>query len=259
MELRSGPDRLANDVRAFTGVLKSSGSLFKAIRDGFKIALSGRRFMKNIDWPMHVLIEQRSDAAVNAALQQVREIIAKHQGREIENSIPKIVRANPFGPLNNIVGPKSERWAPTHGLVPLSKGVETLAMLEGIFERNRQRIDQHGIITGYLFNCLSTNGMLIEPVFFWPEGLEAIHHDTMQDDFIATLPEPVINQGAHQAVAEIKQEIMDQFRDDGAIHLQIGKSYHYATGIKPESLQLIQQIKAAVDPKKLMNPGVLGL
>ena len=258
-ELRSGPDRLANDVRAFAGVLKSSGSLFKALRDGLKIAFAGRRFMKQIQWPMHVLIEQRSDAAVSAALDLAREIVFRHGGREIENTIPKVVRANPFGPLNNIVGPKGERWAPTHGLVALSQGPATLAALEAIFARHRDAINQHGIITGYLFNCLSTNGLLIEPVFFWPEPLREIHRQTMQAEFFATLPTREENPEAHAAVAAIKQDLMDYFRDAGAVHLQIGRSYHYASGLEAAPLALIRQIKQAVDPQRRINPGVLGL
>ena len=259
-ELRSGPDRLANDIRAFAGVLKSSGSIFKAISNGIKIVLSGRRFMKNIEWPMHTMIEQRSDAAVNAAIDQVREIVLRHGGREIENSIPKIVRANPFGPMNSIVGPKGERWAPTHGVVPLSKGVGTLAALEGIFDSHKGEIDKHGIITGYLFSTISTNAMVIEPVFFWPEPLDDIHKQTLQPEFLSSLTlKTDDNPAAHQAVSKIKQEIMDYFRDAGGVHLQIGKSYHYASGIKPGALTLIEQIKAAVDPGRKMNPGVLGL
>lgn len=258
-ELRSGPDRLANDVRAFTGVLLSSGSIFKAIRDGIKIAFAGRGFMKNIEWPMHVLIEQRTDAAVAAAIAKVREIVFANGGREIENSIPKIVRANPFGPLNNILGPKGERWAPTHGLVPLSKGSETLTALEGIFTKHQEAIDKHGIITGYLFNCISTNGLVIEPVFFWPESLYSLHKDTVQEQFLSSLDEAADNPEAHAAVAAIKQEVMDYLSDSGAVHLQIGKSYHYADGIKPQSLDLIKQIKAAVDPNGRINPGSLGL
>jgi FAD/FMN-containing dehydrogenase len=258
-KLRSGPDKVTNDMKAFFGVLKGSGSIFKAIRDGLKIALAGRRFMKNIQWPMHTLVEQRSDAAVKASLDIIRKIVHQYGGNEIENTIPKIVRANPFGPLNVILGPKGERWAPTHGLVALSKAASTLGDLETIFSKHQAAIDEHDILIGYILISISTNGLVVEPVFFWPEPLNELHEQTIQADFLATLPERPENDAAHAAVAAIKHDVIDYFRDAGAIHLQIGKAYHYSTGLKPEPLKLIEQIKQAVDPKGKINPGVLGL
>jgi FAD/FMN-containing dehydrogenase len=41
--------------------------------------------------------------------------------------------------------------------------------------------------------------------------------------------------------------------------LQIGKTYRYLESRQPAIRTLLEQIKAAVDPKNLMNPGSLGL
>jgi FAD/FMN-containing dehydrogenase len=43
------------------------------------------------------------------------------------------------------------------------------------------------------------------------------------------------------------------------VHLQIGKTYRYLESRQPAVRTLLDQIKAAVDPKGLMNPGSLGL
>ena len=73
------------------------------------------------------------------------------------------------------------------------------------------------------------------------------------------MPKLEENLEGREAVALIRQEIADYFSDSGAVHLQIGKSYHYATALKPESLALVRAIKTAVDPGGRINPGVLGL
>jgi hypothetical protein len=45
----------------------------------------------------------------------------------------------------------------------------------------------------------------------------------------------------------------------GAVHFQIGKFYHYAERLEPNTLALVRAMKQALDPQRRMNPGVLGL
>jgi FAD/FMN-containing dehydrogenase len=45
----------------------------------------------------------------------------------------------------------------------------------------------------------------------------------------------------------------------GSSHLQIGKNYPYAKDRNPASWALLQALKAALDPKGILNPGALGL
>ncbi|MGB0809206.1 MAG: hypothetical protein ACPGYJ_09565, partial [bacterium] len=42
----------------------------------------------------------------------------RHNGVEISNTIPKAARANPFEPLNGILGSQGERWAALNSKVP---------------------------------------------------------------------------------------------------------------------------------------------
>ena len=46
-------------------------------------------------------------------------------------------------------------------------------------------------------------------------------------------------------------------RANGAANLQLGKFYDYRAGRDPAALALLDAIKAQLDPKGLMNPGVL--
>jgi glycolate oxidase len=256
---RARRDRLVNDVKAFAGVLKNSTSIFAAIKNGIKIAIAGRGFMNELQWPMHVSIEERCDAAADVALKEVREIVARNHGQELENSIPMILRANPFPGVNNMIGPGGERWVPVHGLLPLSQAKAVVDQMEIIYAQHREAIALHQITTGYLFAGISTNCMAVEPVFFWPDQLDEIQKHSVESAYYQKVTKHPPNFTARELVATIRQQIVDAFRDVGAVHLQIGKVYHYKTGLKAEPLELIEHIKRAVDPRGLMNPGALGL
>ena len=85
------------------------------------------------------MIEDRTEAGADASLAEVNRIAAEHRGRDIENSIPKVLRANPFTPLNNVVGPRGERWAPVHTIVPHSKAVSVTRDVQAIFDKHARR------------------------------------------------------------------------------------------------------------------------
>src|SRR3546814_15678167 len=77
--------------------------------------------MRISDWSSDVcssdllVCEGRHEGAVAADLVAVERIVAEAGGSPVENSIPKILRANPFPAVNSMVGPEGERWVPVHG------------------------------------------------------------------------------------------------------------------------------------------------
>ena len=257
--VRMQRESLMSDVRKFAGVLKSGDSILGAIKDGAKVAIAGRGFMEGVQYSLHVLIEDRTKAAAESAADEVRDICGRHGGNEIENSIPKILRANPFSPLNNMVGPNGERWVPVHTLVPHSKVESTLAGVNAIFDKHDALMEEHGIGTGMLFATVSTNGFVIEPVFFTPDALNEIHRETVESDVLSRMSGFKPNPAASEATAKIRQDLIDYFAEVGGVHLQIGKAYPYRKGLRPESWRLVEQIKQAFDPGYRINPGALGL
>ena len=141
-------ESVIKDVKALAGVLKSSGSIGRALRDGASVALSGRSYMKDVSHSLHLIFEERTGQAADAALEEARSICAHHDGREIADSIPRILRANPFTPLNNVLGPRGERWVPVHVLVPHSRALAVTAAVEAFFERNAGTIERFDIGVG---------------------------------------------------------------------------------------------------------------
>ncbi len=257
--VRMQRESLMSDVKKFAGVLKSAGSVFGALKDGAKVALAGRGFMKGVKFSLQVMIEDRTDAAVQHAAGEVRRICAAAGATEIENSIPKILRANPFTPLNNMVGPNGERWVPVHTILPHSKAKETYAAVMALFEKHDALMEEHGIGYGFLLTTIANNGFVIEPVFFTPDELNEIHRATVEESVLKRMPGFERNPEAQAATAQIRAELIDVFQDAGGVHMQIGKSYPYRESLRPESFRLVEELKKVVDPNGRMNPGALGL
>ncbi|MEM8920281.1 MAG: FAD-binding oxidoreductase, partial [Pseudomonadota bacterium] len=250
---------LAADVKTLKNVVAGQGSLLKGVKEGAKIALAGRSFMADAAYSLHAIVEGRSKAGVADGMAELKSIAEKHGAREIENSIPKIIRANPFTPLNNMLGPEGERWAPVHGIISMSDGPACWARIDALFETLRDELDAHNILTGYLVTTLSTNGYLIEPVFIWPEELFDIHERSVEKDFLARLPRHKSNPDATALVAKVRSAVVDVFAEFGGAHFQIGKTYPYRESRTAAAWALVEALKSHVDAKRVINPGALGL
>lgn len=252
-------ESLSKDVKALAGVMKSSGSLLGAIKDGAKVALAGRGYMDEVDYSVQIIVEDRIEAGAKARAQAIRKITEKYNGREIENSIPKITRANPFGPVNNMLGPEGERWVPSHGLFPHSKAKQAFAAIEGVFDKHRALLDKYDIGTGHLFAVIANSCFVLEPVFFWPDAYTEIHQQSVEPDHLAKLKKHDENLDARNTVAMIRKELAELCKELGAVHLQIGKAYRYKDGLQKDSYKVIEAIKKALDPDSRVNPQSLGL
>lgn len=250
---------LATDVKALAGVVANQKNVFAGMREATRIALAGRDFTGADEHSVHLAVEGRSDAAVNADLAEARKIAAANGGREIENTIPKVARANPFGPMNSMIGPEGERWAPVHGVVSHPNVPKTLAAIEACFAAMREEFERHGVYTGCLTTTLSTNGFLIEPVFYWPSALDALHRAAVEPSTLARIREFPEDDAATAVVATARRRVAEIFFENGASHFQIGKTYLYREGLKPAAFALLDSIKSALDPQRRINPGSLGL
>lgn len=250
---------LMADVQSLKNVVKGQGSLVKGLKEGAKVAMAGRSFVDDAKFGLHFVVEGRSQAGVAEDMERLKKIAAAHKGAEIENSIPKILRANPFNPLNSILGPEGERWVPVHGIVPNSSGAAFMKDIETLFAKMNDDLERHDIMTCYLLTTIAATGLLIEPVIFWPEEIWPIHEATVEDSFLRTVKRFDPNPQATAIVGKIRQGVMELASQYGGAHFQIGRSYPYKAYRDPESWALLERIKTAVDRGGHINPGVLGL
>ncbi len=252
-------ESLASDAKSLLGVMKSAGNVGKALADGARIAMTGRNFMDDVEWSFHVMIEDRNAAGASERLAQTRQIAAAHGGKELPPTIPQVLRANPFGPLNNIIGPDGERWVPVHGVFPHSRALEAMDAIIELFADHESSLGEHEIGVGYLLTTVATNCTVLEPVFFWPDSLDAIHRASVEPAVLGRIRSFPENRAARAAVGEIRALLIELFSKLGAAHLQLGKSYAYREGLRPANWRLIEALKRELDPGRRLNPGVLGL
>ncbi|MCY4268793.1 MAG: FAD-binding oxidoreductase, partial [Gammaproteobacteria bacterium] len=85
-------ESLAADAKNLLGVMKSAGGVGKALRDGARIAAAGRGFMEDVAWSFNVMIEDRGTEGAAERLEAARRIAAGEGGRELPDTIPKILR-----------------------------------------------------------------------------------------------------------------------------------------------------------------------
>ena len=245
-------------AKALKSIITSSESTFSGIRDAVRIAVAGRRFIDDNGYSFHMIIEGRDAGSADAKLAVARRICLQ-EGTEIENSVPTMLYGDPFVGMTTAIGPDGERWAPMHGLFPLSEGDAAWARIEALFDAHAEEFDRLGIVAGVLLALISTTGFVIEPVFYWP-GPQTIWYEGMLDrsqlaKFRKHAHEPEVD----AAITAIRDELNDLFNELNAVHMQVGKKYRYAQRADAATLEFVEGIKALVDPQQLMNPKSLGL
>jgi FAD/FMN-containing dehydrogenase len=252
-------DSMASDAKSLVKMVKSQGGFWKGLKEGAKVVAAGRSFLDDCKFSIHLICEGRNQAGVDADMAAVHAIIAANRGRVVENTIPKILRANPFPPPNSMAGPEGERWAPVHGIVRHSKALETIEALSELFETNAADMERLGVGAGYMFLAVGRTGFLIEPCFYWPDEQWEIHKHFIEDAYFAKLPAHPRNDEARALVEKLRLGVIDIFGTMDGIHFQIGRTYPLKGRSDPKAWDILEAVKANVDPKGLMNPGALGL
>jgi hypothetical protein len=252
-------DSLVSDAKSLLTMAKSQGSFWKGLKESAKVVAAGRSFLDDATFSIHLICEGRHQGGVDADLAMVEDIVREAGGRIVENTIPKILRANPFPPPNSMAGPGGERWAPVHGVVRHSKALETINALTALFEAHEAEMNRLGVGCGYMFLLVGATGFLIEPCFYWPDEQWAIHEHFIEDVHFAKLPKLPANPEARSLVERLRLGVIDIFGQVGGIHFQIGRTYPLLARSDPGAQAILRALKAHLDPGGLMNPGALGL
>ncbi|WAC71969.1 FAD-binding oxidoreductase [Roseateles sp. SL47] len=256
--VRMRRESMASDLKKAVAVAGQQRSLLKGLVEVGRMALAGRDFIDVEAFSLHLNAEGRCAEAVEFDLEAARRVAAQEGGREIPNTIAKVIRAVPFPPANSILGPDGERWLPIHGQVPLSAAPDVLAALTAIFADMAGAFKRHGMQHGFLFTSMSTNAIILEPVLYWPDERLPVHEAHIEPAHLSRLPVLSANHEAHAVALQAKARIIEVFRQQGAGHFQIGRTYPYRESRDPDSWALLAAIKQHVDPHGRLNPGVLG-
>ena len=252
-------DSLASDAGALVKMMKAQGGFWRAVKEGAKVVAAGRSFLDEAAFSMHFVAEGLTQAEADERMRRIAAICEGAGGRAVENTIPKILRANPFPPVNSMLGPNGERWVPVHGIVRHSRALATVEAITALFEANRAAMERLEIGAGYMFLTVATTGFLIEPVFYWPGAWGELHRRSIEPGHLAKLTEFAENAEARALVERLRSDIVTIFQAQGGMHFQIGRTYPLKASHDARAWTILEALKHAVDPDHRMNPGALGL
>jgi FAD/FMN-containing dehydrogenase len=239
-------------------VVRSQPGLLEGLKAGARLALAGRHFADDV-YSLHVVCAARSEAALEADLAACRAIVDGLGGADLPNSIPLACRADPFPPLNDVLGTEGDRWAALNAKVAHSDAPGLIAEAEALLDRHAAEMTGHGIWMSRLMIAMSTHAFSYEPVFHWNDEWLPIHRRAPDPAYLARLSEPPANPEAREVVHRIRGEMLTLFARHGAASNQIARTYPYLDNMAPATRRLLEAIKRDVDPACLLNPGSLGL
>ena len=199
------------------------------------------------------------ELAAQEKIDAINAIASNEGGVATDASIPRALRGTPFTYPNKILGSAGERWVPTNTLCPHSRAGAVFEAMRAYMNEHAGLIAQHHIEWGTIFFAVGNNTTCIEPLFYWPDARLPSHDHLMQPPFRSTLPYQTANPSATEAIGTLRSGLVDVFARLGCVHVQIGKTYPYKATREAATYRLLEAIKAAVDPRGLVNPGSLSL
>jgi FAD/FMN-containing dehydrogenase len=247
----------ADDVDKLLGIAKGQSSILRGMKEAFKVAAAGRRYLKDVGYTLHMSVDGRNDADADTALEAVKKACTAHSGREIEASIPKVMRGTPFPPPIMMLGPNGDRWVPMHGILPHSLHATLLDDIDVFMDANKGVIDRHGLVWGQVSNLIGQSRVLIEVNLYWKDRRTDMIESYLDDDFLKTKKSFDADPAAHAAVGDLRKGLADLFRKRGGTHMQIGRSYPFLDSRMGTTADLIKSLKQTVDPNNQINPGAL--
>jgi len=253
----SAPTDLASDIQVMAKVVRQEGGLLKGLRAGAKLAMAGRSFIEQGCHSLHLVLAGRSEAAIAADMTVARAVAARFGGGELPDSIPRAGRADLFAPVNGmVVGPEADRWIALNAKVPHSEALRLTTAIEAVLASHKPALDAAGVVVSRLLTVMGTHAFSYEPVMNWRDCWLPLHRDILDG---AARQEPAAAPAARALVMQVRAELIALFADLGAASNQIGRSYPYASVLRPAPRALLTALKRAVDPQGLMNPGALEL
>jgi FAD/FMN-containing dehydrogenase len=251
-------NRISEGLQILGKVAASGKSALGGLKDAVGVAVSGTSFLKDHAYTLHLVVERDDAAALATAMARLREIAAQHRGVEIANSVPRVMRSRPFGPVRGMLGKNGERWVPIHAVFPLGEAQRVLDANEAFFAERRAFLQQHGIL--YSVMTMTTgHEFFLEPAFYWTDEITPLHARSLGDEVVKPWRERPANPTARAAVVELRQATQRLYAGLGGVSWQVARDYPFLELLQPGTRALLAALKNAVDPRGLMNPGALGL
>lgn len=254
---RMQSEGLIADLKTVGQIIRGAPRLRSGLRDAALIALHGRRFANKVGYLMNTIVEGGDQREADRRARRVHAIAKGAGGREIPASIPRVMRAMPFPPMTGLLTPSGKRMAWLHTVVPNSRGAECFTRTEAVFQREAAELKALGISHGYLLSTHGPSGVGVETLIRWSDAPLPIHLHFMTEAQRAALKPRKDNPAAREKLKALTQAVLEEWRDLGGVHMQIGRKYPYMETRQAPVRSLLAQLKSQFDPAGIMSPGNL--
>jgi D-lactate dehydrogenase (cytochrome) len=146
-----------------------------------------------------------------------------------------------------------------HVILPHSAIKDFHADFLALRQREAARCAAHRVEAFVVFAAVGPSALLYEPVIYWEDEWLPLLETMVPAEYRAGLKPGPANPAGRAYVEELRLEIIALMRRHAGAHLQIGRAYPYLEDRSPAFTALLRDLKAAVDPEHLINPGALGL
>jgi len=251
-------NRISEGLSILGKVAGSGRSALGGLKDAIGVAVGGTHFLKEHAFTLHLVVERDNDSDLAGAMTRARDIVRQAGGLELPDSVPRVMRSRPFGPVRGMLGRDGERWVPIHAVFPLGDAQEVLKANEAFFDSQKPLMAEHGIV--YSVMTMTTgHEFFLEPAFYWMDEITPLHVASVGEDVVKPWLNRPANAQARDAVARLRRGTQELYASLGGVSWQVARDYPFLEILQPETRALLESLKRAVDPQGLMNPGSLGL
>ncbi|WP_176593935.1 FAD-binding oxidoreductase [Sphingobium sp. EM0848] len=239
-------------------VAREAGGALKAVKALASLAKGGTDFIPEGHFSLHLTAAGRSAPAVEADLDAAQRIAVQRGGIVVAPTIPRVARAEIFANLNGVLGPRGGRWAALNAKIAHSDAHRLIDAFDAMIAPHAEEMAACGVSHTRLVSALANHCFSFEPVFHWQDSWQPLHRIAPEPVHLAGFTEPAPNPAGRMLVDRLRQQTVELFHSLGAASNQIGRTYPFRAALSPAPEQLLLTIKQALDPRGLMNPGVLG-
>ncbi|WP_226800686.1 FAD-binding oxidoreductase [Burkholderia sp. Z1] len=249
-------NRSADSVKSLLAVIGAGKSLAVGMKDAVTVAAAGTQFLTAHPYTLHLMVEDESARRLDEALAEVRGIVLR-EGVELPDSVPRVIRAKPFGPVRGMLGLNGERWVPCHATFALGDALYVCDAMARHFEGFDALMAQHGISRSHFLMCIG-NEFFFETAFYWRDELTPLHVAMVGADVTAPWADRPAAPDARAAVQAIRDATYLAYAELGGASWQVSRDYPFERVLEPGSWNLMRRVKASLDPDRRVNPGALG-
>ncbi len=237
---------------AAAGVARGTGGLARAAR----LPAEGLNFLERADYSLHLSVEGDDARHAGGRAEALRAELERRGGTVLPDTIPRVTRARPFGPITALLGPRGENWLPVHGALGLTRAAACMTALRDRLQASAGDMADTGV-TCTVLTVLAPGFVLVELQFFWPDRLSPFHLAHATPEQVKLHREAPENPRGRALVFELRDAAGAILRAHGASHMQIGRYYPFLSRLTPAQADIHRRLRAVLDPDRCMNPDVL--